>query len=58
MKVVRLLKYNIVDKEKIKVELDQIKQDSKQKVQAYPDKTKKLFIRGNLELQCRRNYNV
>ncbi len=49
MKVAMLLKYGMVDKEYIQVKLDQIKQEPKQKVEAYHDKMEKLFIKGKLE---------
>ncbi len=35
MKIAMLLKYGIVDKEEVRAKLDQIKQEPKQKVQAY-----------------------
>lgn len=44
-----LLKYGMVDKEDIKVKLDQIKQEPKQRVEAYHDMMEKLFIKGKLE---------
>jgi hypothetical protein len=49
MKVAMLLKCGIVDKEEVRAKLDQIKQEPKQKVQAYHNKMEKLFTRGKLE---------
>jgi len=49
MKATMLLKYGMVDKEDIKVKLDQIKQEPKQRVEAYHDMMEKLFIKGKLE---------
>ncbi len=49
MKAAMLLKYGIIDKEEVKTKLDLIKQELKQKVQAYYGKMEKLFARGKLE---------
>jgi hypothetical protein len=49
MKVVMLLKYDIVDKEEVHAKLDQIKQKPKEWVQAYHDKMEKFFTRGKME---------
>ncbi len=49
MKVTMLLKYGIVDKEEVQAKLDQIKQEPKQRVQAYHDKMEIFFTRGKME---------
>ncbi len=49
MKITMLLKYEIMEKEQIRGKLDVIKQKPKWQVQAYYDKTKKLFTRSKLQ---------
>jgi hypothetical protein len=44
-----LLKHGIMDKDQIRGKLDVIKQKPKQQVQAYYDKTNKLFTRSKLQ---------
>ncbi len=57
MKVAMMLKYGIVDKEDIRAKLDFIKQEPKQKVQAYYDQMEKQFARGKLqELEQKRRF--
>ncbi len=49
MKIAMLLKYDIINKKEVRAKLDLIKQELKQKVQAYYGKMEKLFARGKLE---------
>jgi hypothetical protein len=49
MMVAMLLRYGTVDKEEIRVKLDKIKQEPKQRVQTYHDIMEKFFTRGKLE---------
>ncbi len=49
MKATTLLKYVTIDKEEVKVKLDMIKQEPKQRVQTHYDQMDKLFAKGKLE---------
>jgi N12 class adenine-specific DNA methylase len=50
MKVAMLLKYDIVDKEKIQAKMDKIKQEPKRWVHTYHDKMEKFFTKKNWKM--------
>jgi hypothetical protein len=49
MKATMLLKHVTIDKEKVKMKLDMIKQEPKQRVETYYDWMDKLFAKGKLK---------